>query len=353
MRPALDLSPACGAWTGVGRYVRDLARGLAEHGCHAVGVYQGHHGRPDAALAAWVEDQRRYDLVTGRLGLWLRLPGVLRALKADCWHATTTIGVPGARWRGPVVATIHDCYPLHERAAVSAHQRRRFAGLVTGLLARARVVLCPSAVAADEVRAFNWRGPLQVIPHGLPPVDAPPRPALAPAAPYLISLGAIEPRKGLDRLAAAVATLGRAAPPWFHVGPVRHDPDRRLRKAITTAGGRLLGWLPEPERLAWLANAWALAQPSAFEGFGYPPLEAMQLGVPVLARPARALKEQLGAAAWWIAGESPAWAEAIAGLAGDPARHAQLAAVGRSRAARFTLAAMAEAHLAAYAEAMR
>jgi len=110
--PALDLSPACGPWTGVGRYVRDLARGLHEAGARPVGVYQGHHGEPDPALGAWVPRRVRYDLLGGRPGLRWRLPPALAKLGANLYHATSTIGVPGAKWTGPVVATIHDCYPL-------------------------------------------------------------------------------------------------------------------------------------------------------------------------------------------------------------------------------------------------
>ena len=60
---------------------------------------------------------------------------------------------------------------------------------------------------------------------------------------------------------------------------------------------RRLGYVAPDERADLLAGAAAFAYPSMYEGFGFPPLEAMAAGVPVVAAAAGALPEVLGDAA--------------------------------------------------------
>lgn len=350
---AIDCSPACGQPTGVGRYVRDLVAGLHGRGVAVVGVYQGHRGALPAAFGRWCTALERYDLLGGRIGAWLRLGGILHRRECVLYHSTSTIAVPPRWWDGAVMGTVHDCIPLSSPHLAPARQRRLFRSLLGSLLARAELLACPSECSASEVRRLGWAGPLRVIPHGIAVPVQPPRPATAPPGRYLLTIGAIEPRKGLDRLAAALARLGADRPPWIHLGPVRHDPHGTLVSALAAAGCRRLGFVPDAERDAWLAHAWALAQPSASEGFGYPPLEAMACGVPVLAHPAGALPEVLGEAGWWVDDAVGAWAAAITDLARDAGRHRGLASAGLARSARFTFAAMVDAHLSAYEEAYR
>ncbi|MBA2479850.1 MAG: glycosyltransferase family 4 protein [Planctomycetes bacterium] len=349
MSIALDVSPACGQWTGVGRYVIDLARGLADADKPVAGVYQGHHGPPDGVLAHSCTALRRYDLLGGRPGLWLRLPRHLRALGADVYHAPTTIGVPGRSWSGRIVATVQDCYPLIPGSQVTPRSRRLFTRLLGAICSRAAAIICPSRMSADAVRCFGWSGPIEIIHYGIASVKVGPRPATAVDRPYLLTIGAIEPRKGLDVIARAIARMGASAPPWVHIGPDRHDPGGAIRAAMRASGCRMLGYVPDGERMAWLAHAALLAQPSSLEGFGYPPLEAMHAGVPVVARSIDVMREVLADAAQWVETAEPeAWASAIAEVMRDERARRDLAARGRERAARFTLARMASEHLAVY-----
>lgn len=342
---ALDLSPCCGQPTGVGRYAGDLALGLAAAGAPAAGTWQGHHGDLPATLRAACAGGGRYDLLGGRLGLRLRLPGLLRRLGSVRWHATTTIGVPGPGWRGAVSATVHDLWPLAQPDAVAPRHRRLFRRLLAAVLARADRLIAPSAHTADALRRHGWSGPLAVVPHGVDASGPPPsRPAAAPAEPYLLTIGALEPRKGWDLLAAA-----RPPGPWIHLGPARHDPGGMQARTMDAAGCRRLGWVDEAERLAWLAHAAVLAIPSRDEGFGYPALEAMARGVPVCALRSGSLPEVGGDAVRWSTPET--LGEDLRQLLRDTAARGQLAEAGRRRAAGFTIAAMVAGHRAVWGDA--
>ena len=67
---------------------------------------------------------------------------------------------------------------------------------------------------------------------------------------------------------------------------------RDVRAAVT-----LVGYLPEAEKVALLGGAIGLAFPSLYEGFGFPVLEAMACGTPVLTSDASSLPELAGDAA--------------------------------------------------------
>ncbi|HYE06751.1 MAG TPA: glycosyltransferase family 1 protein [Planctomycetota bacterium] len=350
-RVALDLSPACGTWTGVGRYVIDLARALHESGSDGLGFWHG-RSAPAGVLDQWCTSRTRHP--GGVIGRRWRLPAALQAAGVDVFHATTLDEPPGPAWTGAVVATVHDCWPLDPESGASAGARRAFRARLARLGARAALIICPSRHTAGELAAAGFAGAVRVVPHGLAPLPMlPPRPLEAPLDPYLVSIGALEPRRNLPLIADALRRLGAQAPPWVHIGPLRDDADGRIRAALADAGCRWLGWRDRHDCLAWLAYAHALAQPSRHEGFGYPPLDAMQLGVPVLALRAAALPEVLDDAALWLDGSGPqAWSDAIARLWRDDALRGQLASAGKRRASRFTLAAMAAGHRAAYDEAL-
>jgi len=94
--------------------------------------------------------------------------------------------------------------------------------------------------------------------------------------------------------------------------------------------------------------------PALHEGFGLTALEAMSAGVPVLAARSPGLSETVGTAALAF---DPYDAQQLAALLGqvatDPALRADLVRRGRERAAAFSWAASARAHMAAYTLATR
>ena len=108
---------------------------------------------------------------------------------------------------------------------------------------------------------------------------------------YILSVGSIQPRKNLARLFASYAHLRRPRPDsnlpklvlvgkraWLYDETLQAIQDNGLLDSII-----LTGYVPEGDLPALYSGAVCFVYPSYFEGFGLPPLEAMQCGVPVIA----------------------------------------------------------------------
>ena len=86
-----------------------------------------------------------------------------------------------------------------------------------------------------------------------------------------------------------------------------------------------------------MTGATLLAYPSIYEGFGHPPLEAMQIGIPVVASNAGALSEVLGDAALLPdPADVDSIADALQTVLTDDVMRADLVARGRERVRRYT-----------------
>jgi glycosyltransferase involved in cell wall biosynthesis len=209
----------------------------------------------------------------------------------------------------------------------------------------------PSAFVRDEVVALLGADPERVraVHHGVPPL----RPAGEPgsdyagvervtAGPYVLALGTIEPRKDLASLVRAfdqvaghhselslvlAGRLGWAMENFEAAVGASRWRDRVVR----------LGYVSEPQRSWLLRGATLVAYPSLYEGFGFPPLEAMAAGVPVVATTAGALPEVIGDGAEMVSpGDADALAAAIDRLVVDDGERAALVARGRRRIGAFS-----------------
>jgi glycosyltransferase involved in cell wall biosynthesis len=112
------------------------------------------------------------------------------------------------------------------------------------------------------------------------------------------------------------------------------------------------GWLAPEVLAALLQEAAVLAFPSLYEGFGFPPLEAMAAGVPVVATRAGSLPEVLGDGAVLVdVGDHDDLVEALDGVLDDPALRARLVASGAAQAASFSWERCGEGLSALYRDA--
>jgi len=116
---------------------------------------------------------------------------------------------------------------------------------------------------------------------------------------------------------------------------------------------RFVGYVSEEERLRLFREASMLVIASADEGFGLPALEAMTIGLPVIAANRGSLPEVLGTAGILVdADDRSRLAEAMQRLLVDPALRRQQAAKGVSRASDFNWDASADRLHSAFAAAL-
>ena len=177
--------------------------------------------------------------------------------------------------------------------------------------------------------------------------------------PYVLALGTREPRKNLARLVEAFGLLHAEHPDLALVlvgqdGPDRPNIDAALAALAPSAAEQVLltDWVSEDQRAGVLARARALAYPSLDEGFGFPLLEAMQAGVPVVAAAAGAIPEVAGDAALLVDPyDASALAAALIAATTDDGVGARLVAAGHARLAAFSWARSAEGFAALYRDA--
>lgn len=371
MLVGLDATPLLGRRTGIGRYVSQLLPELSrlsagsDDGLVATAFsLRGRSALPDL-LPAGVADRSR--ALPARLlqEVWARRewPTVTSLIgRVDVFHGTNFILPPPGRARG--VVTVHDLAFLHSPDTVSAASRRLLE-LVPLAVRRAAVVCTPSRAVAEEVMdAFAVPGDrIQVTPLGVDAAwgttPAPDRAWLAAQglpSRYILSVGAIEPRKMLPTLIMAKRLLAGTAAgevPLVLLGPAGWGPELDL----TGLDGQVLttGYRGDDDVRRIVAGAAVLAFPSAAEGFGLPPLEALAAGVPVVASDLPVTREVLGEderrVTFVPVGDEAALAGALADRLGTPDAPGA-AESRRTWAARYTWAATAAATVEAYRRAL-
>ncbi len=175
---------------------------------------------------------------------------------------------------------------------------------------------------------------------------------------YAFFCGAMEPKKNLYRLIEAF-TLANTGQQLLLAGPQGwlNDDVRELiaRLRTTTVPGidkplvQHLGYLPRRHVTALIQCCSFFAFPSVYEGFGLPVLEAMQVGVPVLTSTGGSLPEVAGDAAVLVNPlDIPGMMREIRDLALDWGKRAELAAMGKQQAERFSFTAHVNQMAAAY-----
>ncbi|MBI1845025.1 MAG: glycosyltransferase family 4 protein [Actinobacteria bacterium] len=226
----------------------------------------------------------------------------------DVVHGTNFV-VPPTR-RAASLVTIHDltCMRFPEMCTPDTLE---YPALVRRALQRGAHVHAVSQFVADEVVELLGADPDQVhvVHHGLPDVlggDPHRGRTMVGAKRYVLALGTVEPRKDLVTLVKAFHQIADADPD-VHLAIA--GPDGWGAEALTALISssphrsriRRLGWVCDSDRAALLAGATIFAYPSRYEGFGFPPIEAMSVGVPVATTSAGALPEVLGDAALFVA----------------------------------------------------
>jgi glycosyltransferase involved in cell wall biosynthesis len=365
----LDATPLIGNRTGVGVFCEGVLSALAarddvEVAAFAV-TWRRRHWLHDL-LPPGVRAQQRSMPARPLHHAWARSdrPPIEWFIgKADVVHGTNFV-VPPTRGALRVV-TVHDLTTVRFPELCDT-PTLRFPALVARAVADGAWVHTPSQFVADEcieqfgvdpsrVRAVHSGIPV------LPPADlsAPLPIELPPGCDrYLLAIGTAEPRKDFPGL---VRAFDRLAGTHRGVALVIVGQDgwgaAALGQAIAEArfSGRIarVGWLDDAGVARLYAGAIALVFPSVYEGFGFPPLQAMAAGVPVVATATGAVPEIVGDAAELATpGDPDALRDAIVRILDDEARRADLVVRGTLRATQFDWSRTAAGLVELYRDAL-
>ena len=347
LRVAFDVGPLHGHRTGIGHAVEAMQMSLAGRDDIELNPYvisararlaPGEHRLPiPAALAHRMWAHRA----------WPRLDVSLRGV--DLIHGTNYVVPPS---RLPRVVSVYDCWFLahpqltHPVVARAGDVLRRAAA--DG--ARVHASSEASAEVARRLLGTNLVTAVHLAPLGVsdPPVEPPI--AGLPAGRFAVSIGTQERRKNLPRLIDAfAAAIGGGLDASLVIAGAPGDDADAVTAAIARLSSRAarrivrLGRISDATKWWLLHHATALAYPSLDEGFGFPVLEAQQLGLAVVGGDAGSIPEIGGDGVELVDPHDPmAIADALTLVLDDETHRAALVAKGSENLSRFSWASTAQ-----------
>ena len=300
----IDASLALGKPTGIGRYIINLLDNLSMIDIHNHYRLLYHYFRPVDRASFYHPRQGNFRVqkirVPGRIMSWLclnlNLPKVEHLLgKVELFHSTAFF--PWPTQKAKLVLTVHDLsvfrFPQFHPQRMVNFYRRCFRNAIPSA---DRICADSENTKADLAELFKV--PEQKITVIYPGVER----RFAEAvwrqegvvgkydldSPYILSVGALEPRKNLVGLLEAFCLLkeSKGVPHqlvivggkgWLYQEFLDRLDSSKYRDQI-----RLLGYVPYGELPSLYHNAAAFVYPSFYEGFGLPVLEAMASGTPVV-----------------------------------------------------------------------
>jgi glycosyltransferase involved in cell wall biosynthesis len=181
--------------------------------------------------------------------------------------------------------------------------------------------------------------------------------AVREQAPFLLHVGDLHVRRNLGIVVRALARLRDLRVKLVIAGADRGVGEALLREALAVGVREAVdfrGRVSDAELVALYQRCAALVYPSRYEGFGFPLVEAMACGAPVIASNVGAVAEVAGRAAVLLdPDDEPGFAEAIQRVVSDPTYAAALRERGLTRAAQFSWSNTAARTIEAYRGAAR
>lgn len=347
----IDATSALLRSAGVKSYTYHWVRHL-----RAQALAQGlEHGPGDQIRAfPYLNDFGKLDHQSSTLSRWQTIPrlGLLYLARgsslldlvlrgSDIFHASNQVHRKPRRMK--LTATIHDltCWLMpefHTEANIRADKTfahrilRRADGLIAVSENTRQDAIRLLGIAPDKIETIHsgvdqryFDAQPSLIAHGR-------------KRPYVLFVGAIEPRKNLDTLLDAWNALSRELRHAFELviaGPEGWGAEQtleRIQQEVT-----YLGYVPEADLPSLVAGASVFVYPSLYEGFGFPVAQAMAAGVAVVTSNNSSLREIAGDAALLVDDpKSPAEiASALTRLLESETLRQDLGARGRKRAGQF------------------
>lgn len=354
MRVAFDTTPLRLGGGGVATYARELLRAFAAR--DDVEAVELHHERTGghstaSRIVGGIEREARYYPRS--------LARRASAASADLIHVPAAM--PAYSSRLPLVLTIHDAIPWRHPewfTRANALQQRLLVGRAAR---RAELIITDShASKTDIVELLGVdEARIEVIHLGISPSFSPAhrdRTWLAEryglSGPVVLSVGTPEPRKNLLGTIEIFERVARDVPEaaLILVGGDGWGSDP-IAERIAASSQRIIrtGRVDADDLTRLYASADCFLFPSLLEGFGFPPLEAMASGTPVVCSNRPSLPEVVGDAATTAdPDDHAALAAGVVALLQDEPLAASQRSRGLAQSARFDWATTAEATVAAY-----
>jgi len=370
MRVGLDYRPALHSRDGIGRYTRELVRGMIELG------FDQDLGLFGYALAPTRFSRRELGLAGTKAQLvrlrmpskWL--PGLMKRLGkgaddlvggADVFHHTQPNILPVRR--AAEVATIFDCiFMLKGSGFLDDADAERITAAAREQVKRAKRILVPSQFVGAEVVMALGAHPAHVavvelgcdhIVRTLPPEGFP-----RAKEPYVLTVARVDPRKNHLRMLEAFELLVKEGLPhrWLVAGPRGFQWEVFARALERSPARSRIEWIvgaPDSDLPRLYAQADCFVFASLHEGFGLPPLEAMACGAPVVTSCVTAMPEICGDAAFLVEPTEPERIfEAIRRVLTEPEVADELRRRGKAHVRKFTWRQCAKHTLLAYRNAL-
>ena len=380
MRVLIDYRPALRERSGVGEYTHELTRALLAE--YPRGI-EGDALEVTLFSSSWKDRLAPAAELTGAARIDRRVPvsvlnfawhrlgwppiEVVAGGRFDVAHSSHPLLMPSRD--AAQIVTVHDLDFLAHPERTRAEIRRDYPYLVGDHARRADAVIVPSSFTAGEVerRLGVARERIAICPHGAP--DWAPR-RERPANGYVLFFGTLEPRKNvaglLDTYERIITRQRDHAPAQAgHHGSIPElvlagratDAARpwleRIARPPLAGHVRYIGYVERSQRRELYVGARVLVQPSFEEGFGITVLEAMSLGVPVVAAARGSLPEVAGDAAVFVDPDEPGdIARGIDLVLHDEGVAAECAAKGLARARAFSWRTTARRVYETYGQAM-
>lgn len=315
LRIAFDLTPTLGTRTGIGNVVAHLLEALSEIDDLELAPY----------TLSYKAKSYKSDLPSNNTFISVPARVLLNAWKysnifsldnqvvdIDVWHATNYLAPPTSK---PLIITIHDVTMVKYPDLVSSQVRSLAPMISRRLKAGAHIQVPAEAIKEDALEFFgndiSDKSHVHVVPFSAPDLlDAEPSARIKDIAegdPYILCIGALEPRKNHTRLIEAFEIISSKNP---HIrlflvgpdGPARASIDDAMSKLSHEARSHVViaGPVNDADRTYLLKNAHLVAYPSLYEGFGLPLLEAMTAHTPIVTTKEGSLEEIAGNAALFV-----------------------------------------------------
>lgn len=356
---------------GLARYARELHSALSEL-----------DGLEVTPVAGW-SSMKTEDLARTQRKTGLRLTGLGRRGTSLAWTFLNTpplealipqhidvvhavaLGYPVAT-RKPLVVTIHDLGPLTHPEFFQNTRPWVMKRSLEQAIHQASAIVCVSQTTADEVRGYvgsQIDDRLKVVLEGVDerffssvePSILNDLPLPEKDVPFILSAGAISPRKNVKGLLQAMSRLLQDIPHHLVlIGGAGWDTDE-LRHSMNDPALKsrvhFLGFVSDIQLRALYQEAEAYVHPSLYEGFGLPVLEAMASGTPVIASDISSLREIAGSAGRLTNANNPeTLAASIVEICQSSAIQAEMSQAGRDHARGFEWSKCARAMKGIYAD---